>query len=250
MERCEAFFQPKPLLGKSFVITAGPTQEALDPVRYITNHSSGKMGFALAKAAKQLGADVTLISGPVTLPNPDGVTRVDVTSALEMHQAALEHAPKHDVFIGCAAVADYRAKSIAEQKIKKTGETDTMTINMVKNPDIIASVAALAESRPFTVGFAAETQNIEQYARTKLEKKNLDMICANDVSIQGQGFNSNDNALTLFWQGGDKNIASRFKISPRHRDYQRDRTTFSQITPIHINHFKFSTSMSGNCSLN
>lgn len=206
VERCEAFFQPKPLLGKSFVITAGPTQEALDPVRYITNHSSGKMGFALAQAATQLGADVTLISGPVGLPTPAGVTRVDVTSALEMHQAALDHAPKHDVFIGCAAVADYRAESIAEQKIKKTGDSDSMTITMVKNPDIIASVAALTENRPFTVGFAAETQNVEQYARTKLEKKNLDLICANDVSIQGQGFNSNDNALTLFWQGGDKTL--------------------------------------------
>ncbi|KJY79095.1 bifunctional phosphopantothenoylcysteine decarboxylase/phosphopantothenate--cysteine ligase CoaBC [Vibrio nigripulchritudo] len=201
---CEEFFTPSELAGKSVVITAGPTREAIDPVRYISNHSSGKMGFAIADAAAKLGASVTLISGPVSLATPAGVQRMNVDSAVEMHQAALEQAIKSDVFIGCAAVADYRPESVADQKIKKTDDSDSMTVTMVKNPDIIASVAQLSENRPFTVGFAAETQDVETYARRKLSKKNLDMICANDVSISGLGFNSDSNALHLFWQDGDK----------------------------------------------
>lgn len=204
VHHCEAFFQPKVLLGKSVVITAGPTREAIDPVRYISNHSSGKMGFAIAKAAAEQGAHVTLISGPVSLPTPENVTRINVDSAEQMHTAAMEHAPKHDIFVGCAAVADYRPANIAEQKIKKTDDSDEMTITMVKNPDIIASVAALTENRPFTVGFAAETQDVESYARGKLARKNLDLICANDVSVAGLGFNSEDNALHLYWQGGER----------------------------------------------
>ncbi|CCN80376.1 Coenzyme A biosynthesis bifunctional protein coaBC (Includes: Phosphopantothenoylcysteine decarboxylase; Phosphopantothenate--cysteine ligase) [Vibrio nigripulchritudo SFn27] len=201
---CEEFFTPSELAGKTVVITAGPTREAIDPVRYISNHSSGKMGFAIADAAAKLGANVTLISGPVSLATPVGVQRMNVDSAVEMHQAALEQAIKSDVFIGCAAVADYRPESVADQKIKKTDDSDSMTVTMVKNPDIIASVAQLSENRPFTVGFAAETQDVETYARRKLSKKNLDMICANDVSISGLGFNSDSNALHLFWQDGDK----------------------------------------------
>ncbi|NVJ56975.1 MAG: bifunctional phosphopantothenoylcysteine decarboxylase/phosphopantothenate--cysteine ligase CoaBC, partial [Vibrionaceae bacterium] len=205
----------KPLKGKSIAITAGPTREALDPVRYISNHSSGKMGFALAQAAQQLGADVTLIAGPVSLATPVGVKRVDIASAQQMHDAAMQHAPHHDVFIGCAAVADYRPQTVAEQKIKKTDDSDQMTITMVKNPDIIASVAALQTSRPFTVGFAAETQDVEQYARNKLAKKNLDLICANDVSLEGQGFNSNDNAITIYWKDGKQSLtlASKQQIA-------------------------------------
>ncbi|EGR4320499.1 bifunctional phosphopantothenoylcysteine decarboxylase/phosphopantothenate--cysteine ligase CoaBC [Vibrio cholerae] len=203
---CENFFAPKILVGKRVLITAGPTREALDPVRYITNHSSGKMGFALAKAAAQLGADVTLISGPVHLPTPVGVNRIDVQSGLEMHSAVMKEATSHQIFIACAAVADYRPQTVAEQKIKKSRDNDTLTIEMVKNPDIVASVAALTENRPFTVGFAAETQDVETYARSKLVRKNLDMICANDVSIAGQGFNSNDNALTLFWKEGQHSL--------------------------------------------
>ncbi|MEB5597714.1 bifunctional phosphopantothenoylcysteine decarboxylase/phosphopantothenate--cysteine ligase CoaBC [Vibrio cholerae] len=203
---CENFFAPKILVGKRVLITAGPTREALDPVRYITNHSSGKMGFALAKAAAQLGADVTLISGPVHLPTPVGVNRIDVQSGLEMHSAVMQEATSHQIFIACAAVADYRPQTVAEQKIKKSRDNDTLTIEMVKNPDIVASVAALTENRPFTVGFAAETQDVETYARSKLVRKNLDMICANDVSIAGQGFNSNDNALTLFWKEGQHSL--------------------------------------------
>ncbi|EGA70894.1 bifunctional phosphopantothenoylcysteine decarboxylase/phosphopantothenate synthase [Vibrio sinaloensis DSM 21326] len=206
VEQCEQFFTAKPLEGKSVVITAGPTREAIDPVRYISNHSSGKMGFALAQAAQQLGAQVTLIAGPVSLPTPFGVKRIDVDSALSMHAAAMEQATEHNVFIGCAAVADYRPDTIAEQKIKKTDDSDKMTVTMVKNPDIIASVAALEQSRPFTVGFAAETQDVAHYARTKLAKKNLDMICANDVSVEGQGFNSNDNAITVYWKDGEQSL--------------------------------------------
>ncbi|HHF3121325.1 bifunctional phosphopantothenoylcysteine decarboxylase/phosphopantothenate--cysteine ligase CoaBC [Vibrio diabolicus] len=208
---CEQFFQPKLLEGKSILITAGPTREAIDPVRYITNHSSGKMGYALASAAAQMGAKVTLVSGPVSLNTPVGVERINVSSAQEMHEAVMAHANKHDAFISCAAVADYRPQTIASQKLKKTEGNDEMVINMVKNPDIVASVAAMTEKRPFTVGFAAETNDVETYARGKLTKKNLDMICANDVSVAGQGFNSNDNAITLYWPEGELALALESK---------------------------------------
>lgn len=208
---CEQFFQPKLLEGKSILITAGPTREAIDPVRYITNHSSGKMGYALASAAAQMGAKVTLVSGPVSLNTPVGVERINVSSAQEMHEAVMTQANKHDAFISCAAVADYRPQTIASQKLKKTEDNDEMVINMVKNPDIVASVAAMTEKRPFTVGFAAETNDVETYARGKLTKKNLDMICANDVSVAGQGFNSNDNAITLYWPEGELALALESK---------------------------------------
>ncbi|AAO09331.1 TPA: bifunctional phosphopantothenoylcysteine decarboxylase/phosphopantothenate--cysteine ligase CoaBC [Vibrio vulnificus] len=201
---CEQFFQPKPLQDKSILITAGPTREAIDPVRYITNHSSGKMGYALAQAAMQLGANVTLVSGPVSLPTPVNVNRINVDSAQEMYDAVMAQASDHDIFISCAAVADYRPATIAEQKLKKTDDSDEMTITMVKNPDIVASVSAMTENRPFTVGFAAETNDVEVYARRKLEKKKLDLLCANDVSVEGQGFNSSDNAITLYWSQGEK----------------------------------------------
>lgn len=188
----------KPLVGSRFVITAGPTREAIDPVRFISNHSSGKMGFALAQAAAELGAEVTLISGPVQLATPQGVRRIDVVTAEEMQQAALNEAPNHHIFIGCAAVADYRVAQVSTQKIKKTDDTDDMQLRLVKNPDIIASVAALKHNRPFTVGFAAETEQVEHYARLKLAKKNLNLICANDVSVPNQGFNADQNALTVY----------------------------------------------------
>ncbi|NOU52656.1 bifunctional phosphopantothenoylcysteine decarboxylase/phosphopantothenate--cysteine ligase CoaBC [Pseudoalteromonas sp. JBTF-M23] len=178
-------------------ITAGPTREALDPVRFISNHSSGKMGYALAQAALFLGAKVNLISGPVAIAPPSGAEVFAVESAIQMRDTALKLASESDIFIGCAAVADYRVAQVAEQKIKKQG--DEMNITMVKNPDIIAEVAALTKHRPYTVGFAAETQNVDQYAQGKLKNKNLDMICANDVSRQGLGFNADNNALTLFW---------------------------------------------------
>ncbi|WP_163933817.1 bifunctional phosphopantothenoylcysteine decarboxylase/phosphopantothenate--cysteine ligase CoaBC [Paraferrimonas sp. SM1919] len=190
---------PKPLRGKSVVITAGPTQEAIDPVRYISNHSSGKMGFALAAAAQQAGADVTLIAGPVNLATPIGVKRINVVSAAQMHQQTLNLIAEMDAFIGCAAVADYRPADIALQKIKK--DNHEMVLQLTKNPDILADVASHS-LRPFTVGFAAETQDVEHYARGKLERKNLDLIAANDVAKAGQGFNSNDNEITLYWADG------------------------------------------------
>ncbi|EKK9986959.1 bifunctional phosphopantothenoylcysteine decarboxylase/phosphopantothenate--cysteine ligase CoaBC [Vibrio vulnificus] len=210
---CEQFFQPKPLQDKSILITAGPTHEAIDPVRYITNHSSGKMGYALAQAAMQLGANVTLISGPVSLPTPVNVNRINVDSAQEMYDAVMAQASDHDIFISCAAVADYRPATIAEQKLKKTDDSDEMTITMVKNPDIVASVSAMTENRPFTVGFAAETNDVEVYARRKLEKKKLDLLCANDVSVEGQGFNSSDNAITLYWSQGEKALPLNSKAA-------------------------------------
>ncbi|ASK21875.1 MULTISPECIES: bifunctional phosphopantothenoylcysteine decarboxylase/phosphopantothenate--cysteine ligase CoaBC [unclassified Halomonas] len=183
------------------VITAGPTREALDPVRYLSNHSSGKMGYALAAEAAAQGARVTLISGPVNLPTPHGVERIDVETAAQMHHEALTLAPHAGLFIGCAAVADYRAASAAEHKIKKTDDSDTLTLTLVKNPDIIADVSALpTDQRPFVVGFAAETQDVARYAEDKLTRKGLDMIVANDVSQQGLGFGSDNNAALLLWR--------------------------------------------------
>lgn len=198
----EKFALSAQLIDLNIVITAGPTQEALDPVRYISNHSSGKMGFAIAQAAAELGAKVTLISGPVNLCTPQNVNRYNVKTALEMHQKTLESVKTADIFIACAAVADYRAASIADQKIKKQESSEELTITLVKNPDIVADVANLQHNRPFVVGFAAETNNVEQYALKKLTHKHMDMICANDVSSQGQGFNSDNNALTLYWSTG------------------------------------------------
>jgi len=183
------------LSGQHWVITAGPTREAIDPVRYISNHSSGKMGYAIAKAAQQAGATVTIISGPVTITPPKDCETINVASALDMHKHALLQATKASVFIACAAVADYRVSEIAQQKIKKSD--DELQLNLVKNPDIVADVAALI-AKPFTVGFAAETQDLKTYALGKLQRKNLDMIAANNVAIAGQGFNSDNNALTVF----------------------------------------------------
>ena len=206
VHHCEDFFRPADLSGLNIVITAGPTREAIDPVRYLSNYSSGKMGYSVAQVAAQRGANVTLISGPVNLAVPNGVTCININSAEEMHQAALEQAINNNIFIACAAVADFRPAHVAPQKMKKQDGNDEMIIQLVKNPDIVASVAALTENRPFTVGFAAETQNVEHYARGKLTNKNLDLICANDVSVQGQGFNSDNNALHLYWPNGDKTL--------------------------------------------
>lgn len=206
----EYFERKRDLTGLSVAITAGPTREAIDPVRYISNHSSGKMGFAIAAAFAERGAEVTLIAGPVNLTTPAGVKRIDVTSAREMWRAALESAVKNSVFIGCAAVADYRAAEVSEQKIKKTGDNDELALKLVKNPDIIADVAHLTEHRPFVVGFAAETQDVERYARDKLARKNLDMICANNVA-GGSVFGADQNALHLFWKNGDKLLPTASK---------------------------------------
>ncbi|WP_370598150.1 bifunctional phosphopantothenoylcysteine decarboxylase/phosphopantothenate--cysteine ligase CoaBC [Plesiomonas shigelloides] len=199
------FAQQQDLAGIAVLITAGPTREALDPVRFISNHSSGKMGYAIAAAAAVRGATVTLVSGPVNLPTPAGVKRIDVESALQMQSAVMTEVTHHQIFIACAAVADYRAACVAPEKIKKAG--DEISLTLVKNPDIVAGVGAMTTQRPFVVGFAAETQNVEQYARDKLARKNLDLICANDVSLPGQGFNADQNALHLFWKDGQHSLA-------------------------------------------
>ena len=191
-------FETGSLAGMKVVVTAGPTREAIDPVRYISNNSSGKMGYALAEAAAEAGAETILISGPVNLEPPSRAKIIYVTSAREMHVAALEEASNCQLFIACAAVADYRPANQAKRKIKKS--QDEITINLVKNPDIVADIAALVH-RPFTVGFAAETPQtkdcLEIYAREKLERKNLDLIIANDVSGRTIGFDSDDNAVLV-----------------------------------------------------
>ncbi|ELZ5940655.1 bifunctional phosphopantothenoylcysteine decarboxylase/phosphopantothenate--cysteine ligase CoaBC [Providencia vermicola] len=212
---CEHFRSRTDLQNRKIMITAGPTREDLDPVRFISNHSSGKMGFAIAEAASQRGAQVTLIAGPVTLATPAGVTRIDVISALDMYEKVHQTITEQDIFIGCAAVADYRAKTIAENKIKKQG--DEVAITLVKNPDIVASVGQLAQHRPYVVGFAAETQNVEEYARQKRQQKQLDLICANDVSLADNGFNSDNNALHIFDAFGDTRLPHSSKLELSHR---------------------------------
>jgi len=196
------------LEGKTVVITAGPTREAIDPVRYITNRSSGKMGYAMASAAAAQGADVVLVSGPVNLAEPPGVELVKVESAEDMYDATHRAIGAADIFIAAAAVADYRPANVAEQKIKKSHEA--MSLELVRCPDILASVAAL-KAAPFTVGFAAETENVREYARGKLEKKKLDMIIANRVG-RDRGFDRDDNAATVLWNGGEKSFPTSSKV--------------------------------------
>lgn len=193
-----------PLRGKRVVITAGPTREPIDPVRYVSNNSSGKMGYALAEAALRAGAVVTLVSGPVSLAPPPGADVRPVETAAEM-LSAVERAVDEgcDIFVATAAVADYRPESCADDKIKKS--RGTMTLSLVRNPDILATVAARAEP-PFTVGFAAETRDLAHYAMDKLKRKKLDMIVANDVSEPGIGFNSDRNAVIVFWPSGQQSI--------------------------------------------
>ena len=201
------------LTGKHLVITAGPTREPIDPVRYLTNKSSGKMGFALAQAAAEAGARFTLIAGPVALDTPNRVNRIDVVRAEDMHEASLKAVEEGcDIFIATAAVADYRPTVTADHKIKKS--TEEIHLTLVKNPDIIAAVASHAK-RPFTVGFAAETQDVIEYAQGKLKSKKLDMIATNDVSGTNVGFNSDNNALTVIWPGGHKvlPLASKAQIA-------------------------------------
>lgn len=191
------------LSGKKIVITAGPTQEHIDPVRYITNYSSGKMGYAIAQAASQMGAEVVLVSGPVNLPAVQVNKLKKVTTANNMYEAVMEEVQDADIFIGCAAVADYRPTEAVDHKIKKSNIE--LTLTFVRNRDILASVAAL-ENGPFTVGFAAETQNVKEYAKDKLTRKKLDMIAANDVSRQDIGFNSDNNCLQVLWNDGEKTL--------------------------------------------
>jgi phosphopantothenoylcysteine decarboxylase/phosphopantothenate--cysteine ligase len=199
-----------PLSGVALMITAGPTREPVDPVRFISNRSSGKMGFALAEQAARMGARVMLVSGPVSLVTPPGVQRVDVETAEQMHQAVHENIAGVDIFVGAAAVSDYRVAQPADHKIKKTAEH--LSLELVRNPDILASVSNLEPGkRPFTVGFAAETENLEDYARGKLSAKSLDLIAANLVG-EGRVFDKDTNALVAYWPEGAEDLGSGSKI--------------------------------------
>jgi phosphopantothenoylcysteine decarboxylase/phosphopantothenate--cysteine ligase len=208
----ESVLEPPPnaglLAAVRVLITAGPTRERLDPVRYLTNRSSGKMGFAVAAAARESGARVTLVAGPVQLPTPNGVTRIDVESARDMYAAVHRHVAETDLFIAAAAVADFQPIFVAKQKIKKQG--GAVQLELEPAPDIVKSVAEMAK-RPFVVGFAAETQDVEDNARVKLKRKKLDMIAANRVG-DGVAFDCEDNALTVIWAGGKLEIPRGPKI--------------------------------------
>ena len=195
-------FQSGLLAGWRVLVTAGPTREAIDPVRYLSNRSSGRMGFEVARAAAEAGADVLLVSGPVSLETPPKVRRVDVESAGEMHTAVHEHVSDCDIFVAVAAVADYRPATVAGQKIKKSAPG--MMLELLRNPDILASVAALPDA-PFTVGFAAETEALAANASHKRQAKSVDMIAANSVA-DGQGFDRRENALQVFWEGGEQSL--------------------------------------------
>ncbi|MEN5208117.1 bifunctional phosphopantothenoylcysteine decarboxylase/phosphopantothenate--cysteine ligase CoaBC [Stenotrophomonas terrae] len=194
---------PKPgrLNGMRVLISAGPTYEDLDPVRYVGNRSSGKMGYALAAAAARQGAQVVLVSGPVQLATPAGVQRIDVRSAAQMREAVLAALPA-DIYIGAAAVADYTPRQVSPQKLKKTAGTQTLTLELVRTADILAEVAVQEQALKLVVGFAAETHDVEKYARGKLADKHLDLIIANQVGIAGNGFESDQNAAVAYWDGG------------------------------------------------
>jgi phosphopantothenoylcysteine decarboxylase / phosphopantothenate---cysteine ligase len=198
-----------PLRGRRVLISAGPTRERIDPVRFISNRSSGKMGFAVAQAAREAGAEVVLVSGPVSLPTPPGVRRIDVESAADMLTAVLKEVEGTDIFISTAAVADYRPARPADQKIKKT--SDTLDLCMERTSDVLATVAARAD-RPFVVGFAAETESVEQNARLKLLKKNLDMIAANEVG-HDKAFDCEDNQLIVLWRNGRHELGKASKLA-------------------------------------
>ena len=207
VEDVVAYFQAKHLAGKRVLMTAGPTFEAIDPVRGITNLSSGKMGFALARAAREAGADVTLVCGPVSQATPRGITRINVASALKMHAEVMQRIAGQDVFIGVAAVADYRPATPSAQKIKKDG-SKAPSIELVQNPDILADVAAMAEP-PFCVGFAAESQNLAAYAQKKRLAKKIPLIVGNLIQ---DGFGGDQNKLALFDDTGETRLPPASKI--------------------------------------
>ena len=213
VERLRALGKATVLEGVKVMITAGPTREAIDPVRFLSNRSSGKMGYALAQAAREAGAEVTLISGPVALPPPPGVEVIKVESSRQMYEQVMARVNDCDVFIGAAAVADYTPVKPAAAKLKK--RHNRMTLDLIQTPDILAAVAA-SRPRPFTVGFAAETENLLEQARAKLQRKGLDMIAANRVGPD-RGFETDDNALWLLWPGGEKDLgrASKWELARR-----------------------------------
>ncbi len=194
--------QAASLSGRRIVVSAGPTYEDLDPVRFLGNRSSGKMGFAIAAAAARRGADTVLVAGPVTLATPDGVRRIDVRSAAQMHDAVLAQLPA-DAYIGAAAVADFTPHAVSASKIKKRAGEEGLTLQLVRTPDILADVAAHASRPLLVVGFAAETDDVMHNARDKLTRKRIDLIAANRVGIADGGFESDDNALTLIWHDGE-----------------------------------------------
>jgi phosphopantothenoylcysteine decarboxylase/phosphopantothenate--cysteine ligase len=196
-----------PLEGLHVMVTAGPTREAIDPVRFVSNRSSGKMGFAVARAAADAGAEVTLIAGPVSLPSPPGVVRIDVENTQQMFDEAMQRIAKMDIYVGAAAISDYRPKVAVAQKIKKSA--DTFLLEMVKSPDLLATIAGL-DGGPFTAGFAAETENLEQYATDKLNRKKLDMIIANLVG-ENLCFDADDNEVVVLWQEGRKPLPKMSK---------------------------------------
>jgi phosphopantothenoylcysteine decarboxylase / phosphopantothenate---cysteine ligase len=230
---------PGSMQGLKVVITAGPTRERIDPVRFISNRSSGKMGYAVACAAREAGAEVVLVSGPVQIPTPRGVEREDVESAEQMLQAVQQHMADADIFIAAAAVSDYRADQVAGQKIKKT--SDTMTLALARAPDVLATIGR-SQSPPFLVGFAAETENVERNALAKLTGKNLDMIAANQVG-DGLGFDKDDNALTVYWADGKRELAFASKtalarqlielIAERYRARDKARPTLTNAKTSH-----------------
>ena len=201
------------LVGRRVVVSAGPTYEDIDPVRFIGNRSSGKMGFAVAAAAARQGARVLLVAGPVQLPTPAGVQRVDVRSAAQMRQAVAAALPA-DVYIGAAAVADYTPRTYSSNKIKKTGAGQALAVDLVRTVDILAEVADRADAGlKLVVGFAAETDNVAEYARQKLVAKRLDLIVANRVGVAGSGFESDDNAMTAYWPGGERDFPPAPKLA-------------------------------------
>jgi phosphopantothenoylcysteine decarboxylase/phosphopantothenate--cysteine ligase len=197
-----ALHGPRPMKDLRVLVSAGPTYEDIDPVRFIGNRSSGRMGFAVAQAAAEMGAIVQLVAGPVHLPTPANVARDDVRSARAMREVVMRHVPNSDIFVSAAAVGDYRSNEIAPHKLKKSG--GTMTLDLVQNPDILADVAKM-KSRPFLVGFAAETKNVEDYARAKLAAKKIDLVAANQVG-RGKGFDASENELTLMWANGEEKL--------------------------------------------
>jgi phosphopantothenoylcysteine decarboxylase/phosphopantothenate--cysteine ligase len=197
------------LEGLKVVVTAGPTRERIDPVRFISNRSSGKMGFAVAQAAREQGADVVLVSGPVQIPTPTGIDRIEVESAEQMLNAVQQHIRDADIFIAAAAVSDYKCCDVASEKIKKT--SDMLSLSLSRAPDVLATIGR-SESPPFLVGFAAETENVERNALAKLAGKNLDMIAANKVG-DSLGFDKDDNALTVYWNGGQKELTLTNKFA-------------------------------------
>jgi phosphopantothenoylcysteine decarboxylase/phosphopantothenate--cysteine ligase len=209
LQEVVAFFQPKALLGKKLLITAGPTFEPIDPVRGITNLSSGKMGFAIARAAREAGAEVMLVAGPVHLPTPRGVRRIDVQTAQQMHDAVLPQAARCDIFVATAAVADWRPASLSEHKIKKDGSKEAPSFELTENVDILAAVARLPD-RPFCVGFAAESHDLLKHAREKLERKKVPLIVGN---LGPATFGRDDNALLLVDAAGHRSLPQADKLS-------------------------------------